>query len=35
MIYPSCRDGEHYNCPKQYGNLIKCNCTCHKIIGVG
>ena len=35
MIYPSCRDGDHHKCPIQYGNMTKCQCYCHKIIGVG
>lgn len=35
MIYPSCRAGNHGGCPVMYGGLVKCNCTCHKIIGIG
>jgi hypothetical protein len=34
-VYPSCKQGEHVKCPRQYAGLVKCQCACHLVIGVG
>ena len=31
MIYPSCKDKKHFQCPTQYAGLEPCRCICHKI----
>jgi hypothetical protein len=35
MIYPSCKNGNHGECPVYYAKLIKCKCACHAVIGSG
>jgi hypothetical protein len=35
MMYPSCKNGKHAECPVIYAGLVKCKCLCHQVIGSG